>query len=94
MKHKTLVLGLMAIGILGAGGHGLYHVGMSQGMSEGMSMAVPAASANPPVLNAMASLPQSIAEGEDATRRHITAGIKAGDVDPANGGKEIGRAHV
>ena len=89
MKHKTLVLGLIATGILGAGGYGLYHVGISQGMSEGMSMAVPAASANPPVLNAMASLPQSIAEGEDATRRHLTAGIKAGDVDPANGGKVL-----
>jgi Cu(I)/Ag(I) efflux system membrane fusion protein len=31
--------------------------------------------------------PQSIAEGEEATRRHIAAGIKAGDVDPANGRK-------
>src|SRR5207244_11192325 len=27
--------------------------------------------------------------GEDATRRHIAAGIKAGDVDPANGKKVL-----
>ena len=28
-------------------------------------------------------------QGEDATRRHITAGIKAGDVDPATGSKVL-----
>ncbi len=32
-------------------------------------------------------VPQSVAEGEDATRRQIQAGIKAGDVDPATGKK-------
>jgi Cu(I)/Ag(I) efflux system membrane fusion protein len=30
-------------------------------------------------------LPQGIAEGEAATRRHIQAGLKAGDMDPATG---------
>lgn len=35
------------------------------------------------------AIPQSVAEGEDATRRHITAGIKAGDVDPATGRKVL-----
>jgi Cu(I)/Ag(I) efflux system membrane fusion protein len=32
-------------------------------------------------------VPQNIAEGEEATRRHMKAGIKAGDMDPANGRK-------
>lgn len=27
----------------------------------------------------------SIADGEEATRRHISTGVKAGDTDPANG---------
>ena len=75
MKNKILVLSLVAAGMVGAGGYGLYHLGMRQGMG----MATPA--------GATGAIPQSIPEGEDATRRHITAGIKAGDVDPANGGK-------
>ena len=37
--------------------------------------------------------PQSIAQGEDATRRHITTGIKAGDVDPVTG-KRVLYHHV
>ena len=75
MKNKILVLSLVAAGMVGAGGYGLYHLGMRQGMG----MAAPA--------GATGTIPQSIPEGEDATRRHLSAGIKAGDVDPANGGK-------
>jgi Cu(I)/Ag(I) efflux system membrane fusion protein len=33
MKNKTLVLGLVAAGILSAGGYGIYHMGMTHGMS-------------------------------------------------------------
>lgn len=33
------------------------------------------------------AIPQGIAEGEEATRRHMKTGIKAGDTDPANGRK-------
>ena len=32
-------------------------------------------------------MPQGIAQGEEATRRHIAAGLKAGDTDPATGSK-------
>ena len=35
------------------------------------------------------AVPQSIAQGEEATRRHIAAGIKAGDVDPQTGKKVL-----
>jgi Cu(I)/Ag(I) efflux system membrane fusion protein len=90
MKLRTLVIGLIAAGGLGAAGYGLYSMGMHHGM--GMSSA-PAAS----VAGASAAtgaggsptqaLPQSIAEGEEATRRHIASGIKAGEVDPATGKK-------
>jgi Cu(I)/Ag(I) efflux system membrane fusion protein len=34
-------------------------------------------------------VPQGIAEGQEATRRHIAAGIKAGDLDPAVGRKVL-----
>nr|WP_315188477.1 hypothetical protein [uncultured Albidiferax sp.] len=53
------------------GGYGLYQLGLQ----HGATVATPAAVA----------IPQSIAEGEAATRRHIASGIKAGDLDPAAG---------
>ena len=86
-KLKHLSLGLIAVGVLGAGGYGLYAVGMKQGMD----MATPAAGAVAPANPAGASeaVPQTIAQGEEATRRHITSGLKAGDIDPATGKKII-----
>ena len=36
---------------------------------------------------ATAAVPQSVAQGEEATRRHISAGLKAGDTDPTTGSK-------
>ena len=39
--------------------------------------------------NATQALPQSVAEGEDATRRHIADGLKAGDMDPVTGKKVL-----
>jgi Cu(I)/Ag(I) efflux system membrane fusion protein len=89
MKNKTLVLGLLVAGILSAGSYGIYQMGMN----HGMSMTAPALSTAPAASNTgnqarvTGPIPQSIAEGEEATRRHLSAGIKAGDVDPANGGK-------
>ena len=78
MKTKTLLMGfivVMAVGALGGAGYALYAIGMNRGM--GMAAAGSTAQ----------SLPQSIAQGEEATRRHIAAGIKAGEVDPATGKK-------
>ena len=87
MKSKLLLVGLVAAGVLGAGGYGLYALGMNRGM--GMA-ATPASAtgmgATATAARAQASA-QSIAQGEEATRRHIAAGIKAGEVDPATGKK-------
>ena len=89
--NKTLWLSLSAVVILSAGAYGIYQIGMNQGMS----MTAPAASAISAApsaggeVKATGALPQGIPEGEEATRRHMTAGIKAGDVDPANGGKVL-----
>ncbi|MEO6624700.1 MAG: efflux RND transporter periplasmic adaptor subunit, partial [Burkholderiaceae bacterium] len=85
MKTKYLVLAAAMAGALGAGGYGLYMFGMQRGM--GMTTTNTAAVGESPVSAAQVAgkVPQSIAEGEEATRRHISAGIKAGDTDPVAG---------
>ena len=89
MKLKTLLIGLVAAGALGAAGYGLYAIGMNRGMNLGMNIASAPASAGgseaPAAAGPTQAVPQSIAQGEEATRRHIAAGIKAGEVDPATG---------
>ena len=77
MNSKYLIAALLATGVLGAAGYGLYHLGMKNG--SGMAGAVAPTNA--------AAGPQSIAQGEEATRRHISTGLKAGDTDPATGSK-------
>lgn len=71
---KTLAIAVVVLAGVG-GGYGLYQLGLQHG-----------ATVAPPVV---VSLPQSIAEGEAATRRHIAGGIKAGDLDPAVGRKVL-----
>ncbi len=86
-KLKHLSLGLIAVGVLGAGGYGLYAIGMKQGMDMAMPAAGAGAAASP--VGASEAVPQTIAQGEEATRRHIASGIKAGDMDPVTGKKII-----
>ena len=79
---------MVAAGVLGGAGYGLYATGMNRGM--GMAAPGPAVGGDPAAQEAPSGgLPQSIAQGEDATRRHIKAGIKAGDVDPSTGKKVL-----
>lgn len=86
MNTKPLLIvfgGVVAAGVLGAIGYALY----TMGMDRGMGMAAPPASAGAASAAPAQTLPQGIAEGEDATRRHIATGLKAGEVDPATGKK-------
>ncbi len=88
MKSKpyvTSLLGLIAAGLLGAAGYGLYAMGMHRGMGMAASPAAAAGSEAAAPAPPTEALPQSIAQGEEATRRHIKSGIKAGEVDPATG---------
>ena len=91
MKRTSLLVGLAVVaaaGVLGAAGYGLYATGMSRGM--GMSAPTSATHENGPGATAAARtqpVPQGIAQGEEATRRHIASGIKAGEVDPLTGKK-------
>ncbi len=79
---KTAVKSLTAVAVLAAlavGGYAVYQLGMHQA-----STAAPSA---PATAAAMADddAGSSIATGEAATRRHIEQGLKAGQIDPANG---------
>ena len=93
MKTKTLASIAIAAALIAAAGYGVYRFGMQRGM--GMSTAHSAAAPGAPASQAIAAsaataaVPQSIAQGQDATRRHITSGIKAGDVDPMTGKKVL-----
>jgi Cu(I)/Ag(I) efflux system membrane fusion protein len=84
MNKKYFIASLIGAAVLGAAGYGLFKLGTRQGAST------QAAAAQPSVGNQGAATeagPQSVAQGEEATRRHITAGLKAGDTDPATGSK-------
>lgn len=89
MKRLTLIVaGASAAALLGAAGYGLYVAGMQRGMASTPAAPVNATAA-PQAGSGTEAVPQSIAQGEAATRRHIGAGIKAGDVDPATGKKVL-----
>ncbi len=81
-----LLLVMLAVAAMAGTGYGLYALGMQRGMSH-----QPAAdlARGPVQATATAAVPQGIAQGEDATRRHISSGIKAGDVDPLVGRKVL-----
>jgi Cu(I)/Ag(I) efflux system membrane fusion protein len=71
------LLGLLLVaGALGAAGYGLYAAGLRHGRQ---------AAPSPATAPATQPLPQTIAQGEEATRRHMAAGLHAGDMDPATG---------
>ena len=89
MKTKYLLIAAGITGALAAGGYGLYLVGMQRGMGMGNTISAPAGESPVSAAQATGSVPQSIAEGEEATRRHISAGIKAGDTDPLAGKKVL-----
>ena len=85
MKRKLLPIVLIAIALFGATAYGLYALGMKRGMN--MTGTPGAASPTAAPNKAPGPVPQGIAEGEAATRRHIDAGLKAGDMDPGTGRK-------
>ncbi|MBI2770416.1 MAG: efflux RND transporter periplasmic adaptor subunit [Burkholderiales bacterium] len=83
MKKKIVIPAVIAAAAIAAGGYAAFELGKQQAASSGTG-SQPAGAAAPA---AQGAVPQNIAEGEEATRRHIAAGVKAGDMDPANGRK-------
>ncbi len=86
MNKKTIVIALLAAGVLGAGGWSLYQLGLRNGMAHA-SMAAPTEAAGSPAGTPIDPSAWGIPEGEEATRRHIESGLKGGDVDPLTGRK-------
>jgi membrane fusion protein, copper/silver efflux system len=84
MKRTVVLAGVVAAAAISAGGYGLYTLGMKRGVEQAPHEA---ATARAPISAATGSMPSGTAEGEEATRRHMQLGLKAGDVDPANGRK-------
>jgi Cu(I)/Ag(I) efflux system membrane fusion protein len=79
-KQLTTITAL-GLALAAAGAYGLYRLGMERGMGMAGSAAAGASAPAEPLEDPT----RSIAAGEAATRRHIEAGLKAGEVDPATG---------
>ena len=81
MNRKTLTLGAAVLAVTAGAGI----LGWRLGMRQASGMAAPA-----PIAAATAAAPAdpsqwTIPQGEEATRRHIRDGLKAGDIDPVTG---------
>ena len=93
MNRKFLVGGLMAASLFCAAGYGLYTLGLKRGASVANNAVLTTAAQSASTASSAATssatqaAPQGIAQSEDATRRHIAAGLKAGDTDPVTGSK-------
>lgn len=89
VKTKTLWLGFFVVGVFIAGGLGVYQLGMQRGMGMNGAVSASPSGGGAPVTSSTnsATRVKSSAEGEEATRRHIQSGLKAGDVDPVTGKK-------
>lgn len=83
MKARTLIATCVAAAVLGLAGYGLYRLGASQAMQmpDMTTSAMPAAGGGAMVDPST----WGIAEGEEATRRHVREGLRSGAVDPATG---------
>ncbi|MBI2728497.1 MAG: efflux RND transporter periplasmic adaptor subunit [Polaromonas sp.] len=87
MNKKYLIAPLLAAVLMGGAGYGLYELGIKRGSTAPAASTQANAGTSPAATEATAAVPQNVAEGEDATRRHIAAGLKAGDMDPVTGSK-------
>ncbi|MFU3877149.1 efflux RND transporter periplasmic adaptor subunit [Pseudomonas aeruginosa] len=86
MNKKTIVIALLAAGVLGAGGWSLYQLGLSNGMAHAPT-AAPTEATGSPAATPVDPSAWGIPESEVATRRHVESGLKGGDVDPLTGRK-------
>lgn len=84
---RTLAVVAIAVGLLAGAGYGLYRLGLQQGQHGSEHATAPS-----PAASAVATSDPSTwtaSQGEEATRRHIRDGIRAGSVDPVTGRKVL-----
>jgi Cu(I)/Ag(I) efflux system membrane fusion protein len=86
MNKKTIVISLLAAGVLGAGGWSIYQLGFRSGVAHAPT-ATPSQAKGSPAGSPLDPSNWGVPEGEAATRRHIETGLKGGDVDPVTGRK-------
>jgi Cu/Ag efflux protein CusF len=70
-----------ALTLLALAGYGLYQLGLQQGLRRAATAGAPAVVPDPSTW--------SISQGEEATRRHLREGLRAGSIDPATGRKVL-----
>ncbi len=85
--NTTITLSVLAVALLGAVGYGAWTAGMRAGMDMGSAQPAPGASTAAQDPNGW-----TVAQGGEATARHLRDGLKAGDVDPVTG-REILNYH-
>lgn len=86
MKATMVVPGLICTVLIAGSGFLFYRMGMQQGMEMNNTTEAGSNTTGSPGLDTREDPSQwSNAEGEEATRRHIAAGISAGDMDPVTG---------
>lgn len=90
MTPKTGIAALAIAALAATGGWGLYTLGLQRGMQ--MTTAPAPSTARPAPEGAAAAgaatadpSAWTVAQGEEATRRHLKEGLKAGDTDPVTG---------
>ncbi len=84
MKTRQIVLACLAVVAVSTAGYALYMMGMQRGASKEVATSTSGTPGASPAVDL-----SSIAAGEQATRRHIKDGLKAGDTDPMNGQKVL-----
>ncbi len=85
-ESMSILIGVVITAMVGVGGYSLYTLGLERGRQGAGTAPTTAASAP---TSASKAAPQSVAEGMEATQRHIANGIKAGDMDPVVGSKVL-----
>ena len=86
LATRRMAIGVVLAALLGAGGYGLYRLGMERGtQAAGTSSATTGDTSSG--ISTTSPAPRRAANGEEATRRHLQAGLKAGDIDPVTGTK-------
>ena len=80
---RTVMVVAAAVVALGVVGAGAWWLGMQQGMAQSSAtIGANMQTEGGPAAGAIDPDQWTIAQGEDATRRHIQSGLKVGDIDP------------